>query len=329
MEWAAGQPRWNPAWSRVGSTWAGKLNHFLQRFKYFSCSVRPIPGCTPFAQRWSVSFPNSLTTRDPPFSKPSTRTPNRRGKPRAVRVVFPPACVKISFLQTYLRSEVERSPRRGHSMGTPRGDIPRGHPTAAVRCGGTRRLLSAGAVIEAAPSLYRRVRAVEGRQLRGDGRGTPPTVPPPRAPALQSSTNTFTAHLAGEKSCVPTPSGRFSQGIKGEGKAQPPESEHAVPIGTFGGRSPGPCLFLKPTCPLTATSQPSVIFRSRYFCENSGDVSAAAFAGRLPPGDAVRSVRCCGHATAPRGAGLRCSERRVHGETEMNRSAIGAAAFGK
>ncbi|XP_040536736.1 sperm-associated antigen 6 isoform X2 [Gallus gallus] len=135
----------------------------------------------------------------------------------AVRADLSPARLKISFLQTYLCSETERSARRGHSVGTPREDTPRGHPAAAVRCGGTRRLLSAGAVIGAAAPRYRRARAVGGRQLRGDRRGTPPAVPPPRAPALRSPTNTFTVHRAGEKSRVPAPSGRFSRGIKGEG----------------------------------------------------------------------------------------------------------------
>lgn len=209
----------------------------------------------------------------------------------AVRADLSPARLKISFLQTYLCSETERSARRGHSVGTPREDTPRGHPAAAVRCGGTRRLLSAGAVIGAVAPRYRRARAVGGRQLRGDRRGTPPAVPPPRAPALRSPTNTFTVHRAGEKSRVPAPSGRFSRGIKGEGKARPPESGHAVPSGTFGGRSPGPCLFLKPTRPLTATSPPSLIFRSRYFCENCGDVSAAAFAPAVP------SAPCAAAAT--------------------------------
>lgn len=91
----------------------------------------------------------------------------------AVRADLSPARLKISFLQTYLCSETERSARRGHSVGTPREDTPRGHPAAAVRCGGTRRLLSAGAVIGAAAPRYRRARAVGGRQLRGDRRGTP------------------------------------------------------------------------------------------------------------------------------------------------------------
>lgn len=193
--------------------------------------------------------------------------------------------------------------------GTLRGNTPRGHPEGTSR---SRRAVRR----DTSPSFCRcrnrsgRTAVPPGTGCRGasaerrQARNTP-AVPPPRAPALRSPTNTFTVHRAGEKSCVPAPSGRFSRGIKGEGKVRPPESGHAVPSGTFGGRSPGPCLFLKPTRPLTATSPPSLIFRSRYFCENCGDVSAAAFAPAVP------SAPCAAAATQRPRAVRDCAAPRV------------------